>query len=231
MTELLGRATSALSGQYAIEREIGRGGMATVFLATDTKHKRRVAVKVMQPELAAAIGGDRFLREINIEAHLQHPHIVPLLDSGELGGLLYYVMPYVEGESLRRRLARGPLDLAEAMRYLRDVVDAIAHAHRHKILHRDIKPENVLLAERHASVVDFGVGKAIDSADTNEALTRLGVVVGTPLYMAPEQAAADAQVDHRADIYALGVLGYEMLTGRAPFAALTPSAQFASKAS
>jgi tRNA A-37 threonylcarbamoyl transferase component Bud32 len=218
--------------RYTVERELGRGGMATVFLARDLKHDRHVAVKVLDPELAAALGGDRFLREIRIEAHLRHPHIAPLLDSGETDGFLYYVMPYVEGESLRQRLAaRGRLEIADALRYWRDTVDAIAYAHRHGVVHRDIKPENVLLAERHASVVDFGVGKALGNAAAQQTLTKIGVVVGTPTYMAPEQATGATDADHRVDIYALGTLAYEMLAGSAPFAELTPAAQIATKIS
>ena len=229
MSELQDRIGAALGGRYAVEREIGRGGMAVVFLAADGKHHRQVAVKVLHPGLAAAIGGDRFLREINIAAHLRHPHIVPLLDSGESDGLLYYVMPYVEGESLRQRLAvSGRLEVTEAARYWRDVVDAIAYAHRHAILHRDLKPENVLLADRHASLVDFGIGKFLSQAGEDSSLTAAGMVVGTPAYMAPEQAMATDEIDQRADIYALGVLGYEMLAGRVPFTASTPT-QLATK--
>jgi dienelactone hydrolase len=224
MTELLDRLRSVLGDRYVISREIGRGGMAAVFLGDDRKHDRQVAVKVLHPELGAAIGVDRFLREINIAAHLRHPHIVPLLDSGEADGLLYYVMPYVEGESLRQRLTvHGALEISEAVRYWRDVVDAIAYAHRHGILHRDIKPENVLLADRHASVVDFGIGKALRQIGKNDTLTGFGMAIGTPAYMAPEQAVASDEIDHRADIYALGVLAYEMLTGRVPFASSTPT--------
>ncbi|MDP9177094.1 MAG: bifunctional serine/threonine-protein kinase/formylglycine-generating enzyme family protein, partial [Gemmatimonadota bacterium] len=231
MSELLDRLRAVLGDRYLISREIGRGGMAAVFLADDRKHERQVAVKVLHPELAAAIGGERFLREINIAAHLRHPHIVPLLDSGEADGLLYYVMPYVEGESLRQRLAvHGQLEISEAMRYWRDVVDAIAYAHRQGILHRDIKPENVLLADRHASVVDFGIGKALRQVD-GDSLTGFGMAIGTPAYMAPEQAMATGEIDHRADIYALGVLAYEMLSGRVPNASLTPTAQIAAKIS
>ena len=231
MSELRDRTSGILSHLYAVERELGRGGMATVYLALDRKHHRRVAVKVLHPELAAAVGSERFLREINIEANLQHPHIIPLLDSGEADGLLFYVMPFVEGESLRQRLSRQRrLDVADAMRYWRDVVDGIAHAHRQHVVHRDIKPENVLIAERHASVVDFGVGKALGGTDTSEALTKLGVVVGTPIYMAPEQAMAGQVADYRADIYALGILAYEMLCGHPPFATLTPAAQLVTKA-
>lgn len=231
MSDVLERLRSVLGDRYRISREIGRGGMAAVFLADDRKHDRQVAVKVLHPELAAAIGGDRFLREINIAAHLRHPHIVPLLDSGEADGLLYYVMPYVEGESLRQRLAvKGRLDVSEAVRYWRDVIDAIAYAHRHGILHRDIKPENVLLADRHASVVDFGIGKALGQMSGNEPLTGFGMAIGTPAYMAPEQAIASSEIDHRADIYALGVLAYEMLTARIPFPSSTAQ-QMAAKLS
>jgi eukaryotic-like serine/threonine-protein kinase len=222
MNDVLERLRSVLGERYTISREIGRGGMAAVFLAQDRKHDRQVAVKVLHPELAAAIGSDRFLREINIAAQLRHPHIVPLLDSGEADGLLYYVMPYIEGESLRQRLsAHGELDLSEAVRYWRDVIDAIAYAHRHGILHRDIKPENVLLADRHASVVDFGIGKALGRVGSSDSLTGFGMAVGTPAYMAPEQAIASEKVDHRADIYALGVLAYEMLIARVPFPSTT----------
>ena len=232
MSELLDRLRSLLADRYLISREVGRGGMAAVFLADDRKHDRQVAVKVLHPELARVVGGERFLREINIAAHLRHPHIVPLLDSGEADGLLYYVMPYVEGESLRQRLAvHGQLDVADAIRYLRDAVDAIAYAHRHGILHRDIKPENVLLADRHASVVDFGIGKALRQDNGHDTLTGIGMAIGTPTYMAPEQAMATEDIDHRADIYALGVLAYEMLTARVPFASLTPTAQIAAKIS
>lgn len=231
MSDLLDRLRSVLADRYLISREVGRGGMAAVFLADDRKHDRQVAVKVLHPELAAAVGGERFLREINIAAHLRHPHIVPLLDSGEADGLLYYVMPYVEGQSLRQRLAvHGQLEIAEAVRYWRDAVDAIAYAHRQGILHRDIKPENVLLADRHASVVDFGIGKALRQVDGHDTLTGIGMAIGTPAYMAPEQAMA-TEIDHRADIYALGVLAYEMLIGRVPFASLTPTAQIAAKIS
>lgn len=224
MTDLLDRLRSILGERYTITREIGRGGMAAVFLAEDRKHERQVAIKVLHPELAQAIGGERFLREINIAAHLRHPHIVPLLDSGEADGLFYFVMPYVEGESLRDKLdSQGRMDIAEAARYWRDVIDAIAYAHRHEIVHRDIKPENVLLADRHASVVDFGIGKALGQVDRSERLTTLGMAMGTPAYMAPEQAIAAEDIDHRADIYALGVLAFEMLAGRTPFAAKTPT--------
>jgi hypothetical protein len=192
--------------------------MATVYLASDLKHDRPVAIKVLKPELATVLGPERFLREIRLTAQLNHPNILPLLDSGEAGGLLYYVMPFVEGESLRDRLTRtGPLPIADALRYLRDVADALAEAHAHSIVHRDIKPANVLIHGRHALVADFGVAKAVGDAAAPDQLTTAGVAVGTPAYMAPEQATGDPHIDHRVDIYAFGALGYEMLTGSAPF--------------
>ncbi len=215
---MLDRVKSALSGRYAIEREVGAGGMATVYLAEDVKHHRKVAVKVLRPELAATLGPDRFFREIEIAAQLQHPHILPLLDSGEAEGFLYYVMPFVEGESLRERLARhGELPVHEAVRILLEVVDALSHAHKRGVVHRDIKPDNVMLSERHALVTDFGVAKAVSEATGRNQLTTAGVALGTPAYMAPEQAAADPHIDHRVDIYAIGAMGYELLSGRPPF--------------
>ena len=195
------RLTEALKDRYAIERELGHGGMATVYLARDVRHGRTVALKVLRPDLAQAVGSERFLREINIAAQLQSPHILPMLDSGEADGLVYYVMPFVDGDSLRGRLAKeGALPPSEAMRFLRDIVDGLAHAHRHKVVHRDIKPDNVMIAERHAVIMDFGVAKAMSDATTTSGLTSLGVSLGTPAYMAPEQAAADPKIDHRADI-------------------------------
>ncbi len=218
MTESLERLRTALAGRYAIEREVGAGGMATVYLAEDVKHHRKVALKVMRPELAASLGPTRFLREIETAARLQHPHILPLHDSGETDGFLYFVMPFVEGESLRARLARdGELPVGEAARIVRDVVDALSHAHGQGVVHRDIKPDNVLLSGRHALVTDFGVAKAVSEATGRQGITTVGVALGTPAYMAPEQAAADPHVDHRADIYAVGALAYELLTGRPPF--------------
>ena len=219
MPDLLERLKSALADRYAVESEIGRGGMATVFLAEDLKHHRKVAVKVLHPELAAAVGSDRFLREIEVAARLQHPNIVPLLDSGETDDLCYYVMPYVEGESLSDRLARGALSISEAVGILKEVADALSHAHAHSVVHRDIKPGNILLSGRHALVLDFGVAKAVTEATGQQALTSSGIALGTPAYMAPEQAMADPSQDQRVDIYALGVVAYEMLAGRAPFAA------------
>jgi len=198
--------------------------MATVYLARDVKHDRQVALKVLRPELTAVLGPDRFPREIRIVAQLQHPNILPLHDSGESDGFLYFVMPFVEGESLRTRIDRdGRLPMGEAVRLLREVVDAIASAHARGIVHRDIKPDNVMLSGRHAVVTDFGVAKAVSDSG-GEKLTTVGIAVGTPQYMAPEQAMGEAHVDHRADIYAIGVLAYEMLTGHPPFAGKTSQA-------
>jgi Tol biopolymer transport system component len=221
--DLRERLQQSLGSRYALERELGQGGMSTVFLAEDPRHRRQVAIKVLRPELAAALGPERFSREIQIAARLQHPHILPLLDSGEADGFLYYVMPYVEGQSLRDRLAReGELPLHDAVRIMVEIVDALAHAHGRGVVHRDIKPDNVLLSGRHALVMDFGVAKAVSEATGRQNLTTAGVALGTPAYMAPEQATADPALDHRVDIYAVGIVGYELLTGRTPFAGLTP---------
>jgi serine/threonine-protein kinase len=221
--EPIARLTAALADRYRIERELGTGGMATVYLAQDIRHGRQVAVKVLKPELAASLGPERFLREIEVAARLTHPHILPLHDSGAADGFLYYVMPYIDGESLRRRLDRaGELPIPEAVRILREVADALAYAHEQGVVHRDIKPDNVLISGRHALVMDFGVAKAVSEAPGRQALTTLGVALGTPAYMAPEQAAADPHVDYRADIYALGVMGYELVTGRPPFSGGSP---------
>jgi TolB-like protein len=198
--------------------------MATVYLASDLKHDRKVAVKVLRPELAAALGPDRFPREIRILARLQHPHILPLLDSGEAGGFLFYTMPYVDGQSLRERIDRdGALPVPEAVRIMREVADALAAAHSAGVLHRDIKPGNVMLSGRHALVMDFGVAKAVSDLG-GEKMTTVGVAVGTPTYMSPEQATGSEQVDARSDIYALGLLAYEMLSGKPPFEGKTAQA-------
>ena len=220
--ELLQDDTAAfppsLAARYADARELGRGGMAVVFVARDVKHGRDVAVKVVRPELADAWGRDRFLREIDIIAGLRHPHIVPLYDSGESDGSLYFVMPYEEGLSLRERMTRdGQLPIRDAVGILRGVCDALAYAHNRGVIHRDIKPENVLLAGDHAMVADFGIARALRGQDGKSALVTAGVTVGTPAYMPPEQIAAEPTVDHRADIYALGVVAYEMIAGRRPF--------------
>ncbi|MGH7497397.1 MAG: protein kinase domain-containing protein [Gemmatimonadales bacterium] len=222
MPDIQERLRAALAERYRLERELGQGGMATVYLAEDLKHRRKVALKVLRPELAATLGPDRFFREIEVAARLQHPHILPLHDSGEAQGFLYYVMPFVEGQNLRGRLSRqGELPIHEAVKLLAEVADALAYAHAQGVVHRDIKPDNVLLSGRHALVTDFGVAKAVSEATGRQALTTAGIALGTPAYMAPEQAAADPNLDHRVDIYALGVMGYELLTGRPPFTGLS----------
>jgi TolB-like protein/Tfp pilus assembly protein PilF len=224
MAELLDRLREALADRYAVEREVGRGGMSTVYLAQDRRHHRPVAVKVLHPQLAVSLGPDRFLREIQIAARLQHPHIVPLYDSGQAGDLLYYVMPYVEGESLRQRLEhQQSLGIDEAVRITRSIAGALDYAHRHQVVHRDIKPENVMLHEGEPLVTDFGIAKAVTAAAA-ENLTQTGTAVGTPAYMSPEQAAGEANLDGRSDIYSLGAMLYEMLTGAAPFAGPTVQA-------
>ncbi|MGH7630380.1 MAG: protein kinase domain-containing protein [Gemmatimonadales bacterium] len=206
----------ALGDRYEIQRELGRGGMATVYLAHDRRHGRAVAVKVLRPELAATLGPDRFLREIALAAGLTHPHIVPVYDSGEAGGVLYYIMPYVEGESLRAYLSRAHrLPVDEAVRLAREVADALDYAHRRGIVHRDIKPENILIEEGHAVVADFGVARAVSAAG-GERFTQTGSAVGTPLYMSPEQAGGDIEIDGRTDIYSLGCVLFETLTGLPP---------------
>ena len=217
MAELFASLQAALADRYTVERELGHGGMATVYLAEDRKHRRRVAIKVLKPELAAALGPERFLREIEIAARLAHPNILMLIDSGEAAGLLYYVMPYVEGESLRERLTREKqLDLDDALRITREVADALSHAHRFGIVHRDIKPENILFQAGHAVVSDFGIARAITVAG-GERLTETGIAVGTPAYMSPEQAAGEQELDSRSDLYSLGCVLYEMLAGQPPF--------------
>jgi eukaryotic-like serine/threonine-protein kinase len=216
--DAIARLTAALAGRYRLGRKLGVGGMATVYLAEDVQHHREVALKVLHEELAHSLGTARFLREIEIASQLQHPNILPLLDSGEAQGFLFYAMPYVEGHSLRQRLTReGELPVSDAVRILAQVVDALAHAHTHGIVHRDIKPDNVMLSGRHALVTDFGVAKAISEATGPSALTSVGVTLGTPAYMSPEQVSADPDLDHRTDIYSVGAMAYEMLTGRPPF--------------
>jgi serine/threonine protein kinase/Flp pilus assembly protein TadD len=207
----------ALAGHYTIDHEIGRGGMARVYLAHDVRHNRPVAVKVLHPELGAAIGAERFLREIQVIARLRHPHIVPLYDSGEAAGRVYYVMPFVNGESVRQRLSRnGPFPPDEAARLVGEVADALEYAHREGVIHRDIKPDNIMLDDRHALVMDFGIARAVaDGASVN--LTGTGLLVGTPTYMSPEQVTGDAAIDGRSDIYSLGCVLYEMLAGKPPF--------------
>jgi tetratricopeptide (TPR) repeat protein len=222
MADLRARLQAALADRYTIERELGRGGMAIVFLARDRRHDRDVAVKVLRPELAASLGPERFLREIKVAAGLTHPHIVPLHDSGEAGGLLYYVMPFIQGESLRDKLEReGTLAVAVAVQLAREVAHALDYAHRQSVVHRDIKPENILIQDGHAVVADFGIARAISAAGGHR-VTATGIAVGTPDYMSPEQAQGEDQVDGRSDIYSLGCVLYEMLTGEAPFVGTTP---------
>ena len=221
MPDTLARLKTALADRYAIEGEIGAGGMATVYLAEDLKHHRKVAIKVLRPELAAVLGAERFLKEIEVTANLRHPHILPLFDSGEADGFLYYVMPYVEGESLRDRLNREKqLPVEDALQIVREVADALGSAHRHDVIHRDIKPENILLEEGHAVVADFGIARAIHAAG-GEQLTETGLAVGTPAYMSPEQAMGSKELDGRSDLYSLGCVLYEMLAGQPPFTGAT----------
>lgn len=231
MPDLLERLRSALSDRYAVESEIGRGGMAVVFLAQDLKHHRQVAIKVLDPTLSAKLGADRFLNEIQIAARLDHPHIVPLYDSGRADDLLFYVMPFVSGESLRERLDREKqLPIDDALRIVAEVADGLAYAHEHGIVHRDVKPGNVLLSAGHARIADFGVARAIDLASGSRG-TEAGLAVGTPLYMAPEQASGQERGDERSDIYSVGCLLYEVLVGEPPYTGLTPQTLQARKMS
>jgi len=228
MSDRLEALKAALAGRYDIERELGHGGMATVYLANDIRHERQVAVKVLLPDLAHALGPERFLREIRIAANLNHPHILALFDSGEADGFLYYVMPYIKGQTLRDRIDKeGELPIDETVRVVRDVADALAFAHSEGVVHRDIKPDNVMLTGGHAVVADFGVAKAVSESTGSSKITTAGMALGTPAYMAPEQAAADPQIDHRADIYAVGAMTYELLAGRPPFTGASPQAVLA----
>jgi serine/threonine-protein kinase len=221
------RLDSGLTGRYTIMRELGHGGMATVFLAQDLRHDREVALKVLRPEISASIGAERFLREIKMAARLNHPHILPVYDSGEAEGLLFYVMPNMEGRSLRELLDRErQLPLDEALRITREVAAALDYAHRHHVVHRDIKPENILLHEGAALVADFGIGKAMSEGGS---MTQTGMAIGTPAYMSPEQASGEGGVDGRSDLYSLGCVLYEMLTGEPPFTGPTPQAIIAKR--
>src|SRR6476619_3187036 len=229
MTLPIQRIREVLAPTYTLDRELGRGGMATVYLAQDSKHDRVVALKVLHPELAASLGPDRFLREIKLAARLNHPHILPLFDSGESQGFLYYVMPYVEGESLRERLDRErQLPIEEAVHHARAIASALDYAHRQNIVHRDIKPENVMLYEGEAMVMDFGIAKALSAAGS-ENLTQTGMMVGTPSYVSPEQAAGETNLDGRSDQYSLACVLYEMLSGVRPFSGATPQAVMAKR--
>ena len=221
MTVVRDLLAEALSGRYSLDREIGRGSMAVVYLAHDARDQRPVAIKVMQPALVNALGTDRFLREIEIAASLSHPLIVPLYHSGNAGDVLYYVMPYVEGESLHQRLKRErQLSLGEALNITHDAADALGYAHSRGVLHRDVKPENILLAGERALIADFGLARAIGAANY-EKLTATGIMIGTLFYMSPQQLGGDLSLDQRADIYSLGCILYEMLTGEVPYSGLS----------
>src|SRR3989475_9165851 len=228
MADPFHRLKDAMADRYTLERELGAGGMATVYLAHDPRHNRKVAIKVMNSELAAIIGAVRFLQEIETTANLQHPNILPLFDSGEVDGTVFYVMPYVQGESLRNRLAREvQLPVADAVRIAVEIAGALDYAHHHGVIHRDIKPDNVLLHDGRPLVADFGIALAWSHRDGLTRITKTGVSLGTPHYMSPEQAAGEQNLDPRADTYALGVVLYEMLAGEPPFTGLTAQAIFA----
>jgi len=232
--ELRERLQASLGSAYTIERELPRGGMSRVFVALETALGRRVVIKVLAPELTATLSAERFKREIMLAARLQHPNIVPLLASGQAGTSLFYTMPLVDGESLRERIDRErPMDFANISRILEEVASALAYAHGENIIHRDIKPENVMFFHGRAVVLDFGIGKALTAAmqeDSDGRITQAGVSLGTPTYIAPEQAAGDPTLDHRADIYAMGVVAYEMITGHPPFRGRTQQAIMAAHA-
>ena len=218
--------SDALLDRYAVVRELGTGGMATVYLARDLRHEREVALKVLHPDLTESLGRDRFTREIHLAARLTHPHILPLYDSRAVGGFLFFVMPVMQGQTLRERLMQeGPLPVEASVRIAEEIADALDYAHRHDVVHRDIKPENILLHEGHAVVADFGIGKAVVAAAGTQvsALTQVGITVGTPAYMSPEQAAGES-VDGRSDLFSLGCVFYEMLTGEPAFTGSTVQA-------
>lgn len=229
MDTLPGSLQAALEPAYELERELAGGGMSRVFLAHDQKLGRKVVVKVLPPDLAAGVNKDRFRREIQFAAQLLHPHIVQVISAGETDDLLYYTMPYIEGESLRTQLERGELSSKRVIRILHDIVDALAYAHERGVIHRDIKPGNILTLGSHALVTDFGVAKAISAATPGSGVTSAGLAIGTPAYMAPEQLAADPEADHRVDIYAVGLLAYELLTGSSPFKQESPQATMAAQ--
>ena len=228
MNDALARLAAALADRYRLDRELGQGGMATVYLAHDRKHDRDVAIKVLRDDVAQSVGRDRFLREIQLAARLSHPHILPLYDSGDAAGTLFYVMPVVQGQSLRDTLdAQRQLPIADAVRIASEVAGALDHAHGLGIIHRDIKPENIMLQNGHALVADFGIGKAISDAP-GDTLTQMGMSVGTPAYMSPEQAVGE-EVDGRSDLYSLGCVLYEMIVGEPPFTGPTVQAVIAKR--
>src|SRR5437868_6410983 len=217
------RLKTSLSHAYNIEGELGGGGMSKVFIATDKLLGRKIVIKLLSPELTESVNRARFRREIQVAAQLQHPHIVTLLSAGEDGDIFYYTMPYIEGESLRSALEKhGAMTVREVIRVMCDVVDALGYAHARGVVHRDIKPGNILRSGSHALVTDFGVAKALNAAMPSSGITSTGVAIGTPAYMAPEQLAGDPAADHRIDLYALGLLSYELLSGVSPFAAASP---------
>jgi serine/threonine protein kinase len=227
VSSLQQRLETGLRGRYTLERELGQGGMAVVFLANDLRHDRKVALKVLRPDISAEIGAERFLREIKMAAGLTHPHILPVYDSGEADGLLFYVMPNMEGRSLRERLEHErQLPLEEALKITREVAAALDYAHRHHVVHRDIKPENILLHEGAAMVADFGIGKALSG---NGSITQTGMALGTPAYMSPEQGSGESDIDGRSDLYSLGCVLYEMLSGEPPFTGPTAQAIIAKR--
>ncbi|HUG27747.1 MAG TPA: serine/threonine-protein kinase, partial [Gemmatimonadales bacterium] len=227
LDDIRARLEKALGGTYRFERELGGGGMSRTYVATELALGRRVVIKVLSPDLLEGLSIERFRREIMLAAQLQHPHVVPVHSAGDVAGLPWFTMPYVEGQSLRHRLEHGPLGISEAVSVLRDVARALSYAHAHGVVHRDIKPDNVLLATDSATVTDFGIAKAITAARSegaaNRTLTQVGTSIGTPTYMSPEQALGDAATDHRTDIYAFGVMAFEALTGEPPFQGDTPA--------
>src|SRR5437867_2578239 len=228
MADLLARLQAALGDAYRIEKELGGGGMSRLFLANEASLHRQVVIKLLPPEFTSEVSAARFKQEIELAAHLQHPNILPVLAAGSNDDLLYYVMPYVAGESLRHRVTReGKFPVADAGRILHEVADALAYAHAEGVIHRDIKPENILLEGNHAVLTDFGVARALTEARSGGRLTDTGISLGTPGYMSPEQAAGERHVDARADVYALAVVGYEMLAGFPPFAGPTAQALIA----
>src|SRR6188508_1052921 len=218
MTDPLAGLIEALRDRYRLDRELGRGGVATVFRAHDVRHDRWVALKLLNRDLGAAIGGERFRQAVRMAARLQHPHILTVHDSGEDGGQLWFTMPFIKGETLADRIMReGPLPMADALRIAREAADALDYAHREGVIHRDIKPENILLSEGHALVADFGIARALGVA-TSKRITTIGLTLGTPAYMSPEQAGGDTDVDGRSDQYSTACVLFELLTGAAPFA-------------